>query len=111
MSKKTAYLFSIGEDSYLNYLSKIETDKIKLKHLLLSKGSIEENMFSHFCEYFSSLHTFQKLLEEVENTFDEKKKQFYMDEVQALKFNVFLESMVSVKEQLLHYHNLSLSSH
>jgi len=111
MSKKTKYLFSVGEDSYFNYLSKIEADKTKLKYMITSEGKLEEDVFSDFCEYFASLHLFQGLLEEIEDTFNEEKKQFFMDETQALKFNVFLESMVLVKERLLYDYNLSLSSH
>jgi len=105
-------VFILSEEKYFDYLEKTEGQEKALKHCLFEDTFFHENeeIIVLLCEYVSSLHQMKRLLEDVEDQYDKKDKCFYLTEIQALKFSVFLESAVSTKE-LLSKKNVSLSSH
>ena len=106
-------IYVLTEDSFWNYLLKIEMDREIISNLLFeSDGSQAMDIKSYLCEYYSLLFNLEELLHEIEDddSFDKENKNYIITDEQTIKFRVFLEALVILKYKLS-YLNCSVSLH
>lgn len=112
MSKEQTKVYIVQEDSFYNYLLKVEVDKKIITNLLFE--SEEKHPFkirALMCEYYAILANLEELLNEIDDAdfFSLQDKCYYVTEVHAIKFSVFLEALVSLKYKLSQRgHSISL---
>jgi hypothetical protein len=108
--KKVIYSFS--EDEYINYMNKLYLDKQAADILLFGEPCLpgDDSVKALLCEQYTACFYFEKLLEELEDTFVAKDGMFYLDNKQATRFTLLLFTLAQVKEELLK-NTVSLSYH
>ena len=106
------FVHTLSEEKYLQYLIKISEEKKIVYNLLFSDPTMKSNQeaLAILCEYHSSLHKMEKILNEIEESFIPEKQEFYMLDEQALTFVLLLSSIVTAKESMPLY-NVSICLH
>ena len=109
---KNRLVHALTEEKYLQYLIKISEEKKLVYNLLFEepRTSGQEHITTHLCECYSSLCHMDEILQDAEESFNPETSEFYIADENALKFVVYLSSVVSAKEKLPLY-NLSFSLH
>ena len=113
MSSEKKVVYVLDEDMWINYLYKIDDERKVLENLLfISKDSLPLHVKSVLCEHYSFLYNLEEIINEMadEEHFDPKTSSFLVTKQQAIQFSLFLEAIVSTKEQLLK-NNYSISLH
>ena len=102
----------LTEEKCLQYLIKISEEKRLVSNLLFEEArtSGQEHITMHLCECYSSLCHMDNILRNAEDSFNPEKSEFYVMNDDALRFVIYLSSVVSAKEKLPLY-NLSFSLH
>ena len=110
--KEKTFIYAFSEDKYIEYMNKLYLEKIAINNLLFHEPYISGDTHAKalLCEQYVSCHHLEKILEELEDSFDTTRQEFYLTDTQAVKFTVLLSSLVQVKEELLK-NAVSLSFH
>lgn len=105
-------IYSFSEDEYINYMNKLHLDKQAVNLLLFDEPYLsgDVGIRALLCEQYTACYHFEKLLEELEDTFVIKDGVFYLDDKQATRFTFLLYTLVLTKEELLK-NTVSLSYH
>ena len=95
MSNEQKKIYVIKEDSFWNYLLKVDMDKKIMEALLFNTNKKENYPFltrAMMCEYYAILGNLQELLDQVDDpdVFNAKDKCYYITETQTIKFSVYL---------------------
>ena len=108
--KKVIYSFS--EYEYINYMNKLHLDKQAADILLFDGPDFTGDtcVRALLCEQYTACYYFERLLEELEDSFVTKDGIFYLNEEQTTRFTLLLFTLAQVKEELLN-NAVSLSYH
>ena len=111
MSEKKV-IYSFSEDEYINYMNKLYLDRQAVELLLFSEPYLADNMRVRalLCEQYTACYYFERLLEELEDSFVAEDGIFYLDKKQATRFTLLLFTLGQAKEELLN-NTVSLSYH
>ena len=111
MSEKT-FVHILPEEKYLQYLIKVSEEKKIIYNLLFEDSTVDKRGYAmaNLCECYYALYQMEKILEDVEDSFNPNKQEFYVADEMALKFVLLLGSVVAAKESLPLY-NVSFSLH
>ena len=105
MSDESKKIYIVKEDSFWNYLLKVDVDKKVMEALLFNKDKKDTYPFltrAMMCEYYAILGNLQELLDQIDDPdfFSAKDKCYYITETQTVRFTVYLEALVNLKHRL-----------
>jgi hypothetical protein len=105
-------MYSFTEDEYINYMNKLYLDKQAVDMLLFGepRSTGDNSILALLCEQYAACYYFERLLEELEDTFVAEDATFYLNEKQATRFMLLLSTLAAAKEELLN-NAVSLSYH
>ena len=113
--EKNKCMLSISEEKIINYLTKIDQERTITLNLMKSHFSsplMSNVAFASTCEYFGILQHMEDLFDDIIqfNEYDDEAGEYYIVEQQELGLLLFLQSVMSMKENLL-FNNISLEMH
>ena len=101
--KEKILIYAFSEDKYIEYMNKLYLEKLAINNLLFHEPPLsgDTHIKALLCEQYVSCYHLEKMLEELEDSFDITNQEFYLSDTQAIKFTFLLSSLVQVKEELL----------
>tara|TARA_R110000824_G_scaffold68140_2_gene176418 strand:+ start:823 stop:1164 length:342 start_codon:yes stop_codon:yes gene_type:complete len=113
MKEKKYRFYSILEDTYLNHLIRIDTDRSLAKNLMrecFSETNVNDERLLLLCDYFSGLYNLEKILNDAERSYIPEEKKYFISQKLAYKMLMYLEFLESTKRELSKT-NLSIEIH
>jgi hypothetical protein len=109
-------VFVISETGLLDYLLKIDSQKIISKNLLeqqFSSEEYDERLLMIVCGYFSSLGLMEDMLLKLSEgePLGKEEKYFQLSMEKTVQFSTYLSVMVESKEALMKEYGISLLLH
>jgi len=111
-SKKEKIIYTLEESIWIEYLYKIEQDRLLLENLLFVENSLPLYIKSLMCEYFSFLYNMEETIDQMadEENYDPELKSFIVTEKLAFQFSLLMKALVISKENIAN-NNYSISLH
>ena len=105
----------LPEEKVINYLAKLYHERAIALELIknhFSSPSMNSIAFAAVCEYIGTLQHMENLFDDIieHNEYDGAANGYYINEKQEMGLLVFLQSVILIKEELLHS-NVSLEIH
>ena len=111
-SKKEKIIYTLEESIWIEYLHKIDQDRLLLENLLFVENSLPLHIKSLMCEYFSFLYNMEETIDQMadEENYDPESESFIVTEKLALQFSLLMKALVVSKENIAD-NNYSISLH